>query len=323
MARATTARRTRGTRPDGAAPPRRKDPPGGGRRLPRAGILGAALAVLVALAAGYFLLSPRGGAGALSVLRTGDFHALAISPTDPNVVYFGHHNGLMRSDDGGRTWRPVVDRRNFDAMGLAVARTDGRRVYLAGHDVFQVSADGGATWQPVASNLPGTDIHGFASSPDDPDRLYAFVVGQGALQSGDGGRSWQKLPGQLPPDVMGLAAAGPTTLYAASMRGGLLRSADGGATWAPTKLPDGAGMPMALAIDPAARQTVYAGAETGLYRSTDGGANWGKLPFPSGNVTALAVSPAQPNVLLAISVEGRDGLVYRSQDGGQSWGAGA
>lgn len=32
-----------------------------------------------------------------------DFHALAFGPTEPDVVFFGHHNGVMRSQDGGRT----------------------------------------------------------------------------------------------------------------------------------------------------------------------------------------------------------------------------
>jgi len=67
------------------------------------------------------------------------------------------------------------------------------------------SADGGATWQPVRHNLPGTDIHSFAMSPDDPDRLYAFVNGGGLFGSLNGGQIWQQL-GQMPPDVMALSA---------------------------------------------------------------------------------------------------------------------
>jgi photosystem II stability/assembly factor-like uncharacterized protein len=285
-------------------------------------IVGFILALVAVVAVGLWL--SRGGGqpgGAIATLQTADFHALAFSPDNPNVVFFGHHNGIMRSDDG-RTWTPLVERQNFDAMGLAVSRTNARQVYLASHNVFQASTDGGASWQPIDHNLPGTDIHGFAMSPDDPNRLYAFVVGSGIFQSADGGRTWQALTVKVPGDIMGMAAAGgtPETLYAGSMRFGVLRSTDGGQSWKPAMQSGSAGNLFALAVDPAAHQTVYAGGEGGLYKSTDGGTSWSKLPFPADNVIALAISPAQPNVVLAISVQGQQGLVYRSEDGGQNWG---
>ncbi|HXI16954.1 MAG TPA: YCF48-related protein [Chloroflexota bacterium] len=259
----------------------------------------------------------------LSVLRTADFHALAFSPENSDTVFFGHHNGVMRSADGGKTWGAVADRRGFDAMGMAVSRANPNQIFIAGHDVFQVSADGGTTWQPVQHNLPGTDIHGFAMSPDDPNRLYAFVNGMGAFASADAGQAWRRL-GQTPADVMGLTAAGgsPETVFVASMGAGILRSADGGDTWQPAA----GGSPrraLALAADPSNRQTLYAGNEDGLYKTTGGGANWTRLPFPARNAVAIAVSPSQPGSVLAISqnTQARTGEVFRSDDGGQSWGA--
>ena len=108
----------------------------GPRRFQRWAV-GAAVAVLAAVVAGAVALFSRGeGGGALSVLRTADFHAVAFSPEDANVIFFGHYNGMLRSADGGRTWQPLVDRRNFDAMGLAISRANPRQVYLAGHDIF-------------------------------------------------------------------------------------------------------------------------------------------------------------------------------------------
>ncbi len=319
MTRSTAAPRTR--RGHTKATRARVRPGAVGRRLPT---LAVAL-IAIALVGGFLALRARGADGAaLATLTTSDFHALAFSPTDPDVAFFGHHNGIQRSDDGGRTWSALVDRRGFDAMNVAVSRADPGRLYLAGHDVFQTSADGGATWQPVAHNLPGTDIHGFAMDPDDANRLSALVVGQGAFASGDGGHTWQRLEGRLPADVMALASAGgsPETLYAASMGAGVLRSVDGGRGWVPAANGlDGRGA-TALAIDPADRRVVYAGTGGGLYRSADGGTSWARLPFPGGNVAALAVSPARPGRVLAIAVQGGRGLVYRSDDGGQSWDTG-
>ncbi|MBI2853095.1 MAG: hypothetical protein HYX84_08400 [Chloroflexi bacterium] len=174
------------------------------------------------------LLSQR-GTSPISVLSAGDYHSLAFNPTEADVVFFGHHDGVMLSEDGGVTWRNVVARRNFDAMAIAVDFKDSRLVYAAGHDVFPASRDGGTTWSPVPHNLPGSDIHGFAVSSRDPKRLFAFVVGYGLFVSDDGGSAWTRLSTQLPADVMALAASGssPETLYAARMRAGVLKSTDG------------------------------------------------------------------------------------------------
>ncbi len=239
------------------------------------------------------------------------------------MAFFGHHNGILRTEDGGRTWTPLVERRGFDAMSLATGRANPRFVYLAGHDIFRVSADGGATWQPVAHDLPGTDIHAFAVHPDDPQRLHAFVVGHGVLASGDGGGTWQKRPGHVPQDVTALASAGgnPETLYAGSGRAGPLRSGDGGRSWTPLASGGELGGVAVLAVDPASRQTVYAGGGKGLFKTTDGGATWATLPYPGRGAVALAVSPVEPHRVLAIAAESGQGRVYRSDDGGHSWAA--
>jgi photosystem II stability/assembly factor-like uncharacterized protein len=282
------------------------------------GVLGVAAVVGLVL----LVTSARSSTvGALATLQTGDFHALAFDPSDARIAFFGHHNGVLRTDDGGKTWRPLVERPNFDAMSIGISRADAQRLYLAGHDVLQASLDGGATWQPVPHNLPGTDIHAFAVSPENPDRLYALVVGQGAFRSSDGGRTWQSLGNGLPGDVTGLDSASgtPELLYASSGRMGVMRSSDGGASWSRTSTVPGSRGVLALAVDPIARETIYAGTEEGLSKSTDGGRSWSALSFPARNVMAIAVSPSDPNVVLTIAVENRRGLVFRSEDGGRTW----
>jgi photosystem II stability/assembly factor-like uncharacterized protein len=118
---------------------------------------------------------------------------------------------------------------------------------------------------------------------------------------------------------MGLAAASgtPPTLYASSMRQGVLRSIDEGQSWTPVT--NGPSNVFTIAVDPSARQTIYAGGDSGLYKSADGGTTWSKLLFPAANVTTVAISSAPPNVLLAVSVSGQQGLIYRSNDSGQNW----
>jgi photosystem II stability/assembly factor-like uncharacterized protein len=311
-------------RPKRAAAPRR-------RRAPW--VIGGLIVLAGVAAAGWLLLRPGSGplqGGAISTLQTLDQHALVFSPTEPNVVFFGHHNGIMRSDDGGRSWKPLVDRRGFDAMQLATAgQSNPGRMYLAGHDVFQASDDGGSTWRPVENNLPGTDIHQFALDPDHSDRLSAVIVGFGAFRSADAGRSWTKLPSQPPGDMTALASAGgePELLYAGTASVGLLRTADGGRTWATVSGASakdaGFRTILSIAVDPSNRQALYVGTDGGLAKSVDGGASWTALSYPGDNAVAVAVSPVTPHFVLAVATSPRrQGLVYRSEDGGQSWGGG-
>jgi photosystem II stability/assembly factor-like uncharacterized protein len=291
-------------------------------------LIGGVIALLGAGILAWLLLrpNPTNEVGAIATLQTLDQHALLFSPTDPNVAFFGHHNGIMRSDDGGRTWNTLVDRRGFDAMQLATsAGSSTTRMYLAGHDVFQYSDDSGHTWQPVQHNLSGTDIHQFAVDPGNPERLTAAVVGFGVLHSADAGRTWAKLPAQ-PPDVTALASAGgePELLYAGTAGSGVLRSDDAGASWIKASARAGSDAPfrsvLALGVDAASRETLFAGTVAGLAKSTDGGATWSALPYPGDNAVAVAVSPVTPRVMLAVATSPRrQGLVYRSEDGGQSW----
>jgi photosystem II stability/assembly factor-like uncharacterized protein len=284
-------------------------------------LLFGALALVAVALAGYWFFGRTNSTGAISKLETTDFHALAFSPDNPDLVFFGHHNGVMRSDDGGRKWHPLVERRNFDAMSLGVPGASPSRLFIAGHDVFQRSTDGGVSWQPVTHNLPGTDIHAFSISPDDANHLFAFIVGYGTYQSFDGGQTWTRLSDGLPPDVTSILAMGgtPETILVGSGGAGVTRSEDGGQSWARSNAGLSTPGVLALASDPSSRQKVYAGGPAGLYRSDDRGLNWTKLPFPAANVAAVAVSPARPDLVMAISASLREGQVYRSRDGGVTW----
>ena len=125
----------------------------------------------------------------------------------------------------------------------------------------------------------------------------------------------------------------PAVVYAGTQGQGVFRSTDGGQNWQPAGL---AGVIVkSLAASPHAPGVVYAGTKTPplIYRTADAGAHWEELrgfrrvsgrwwwrspaepPFTA-YVLALALSPADPNVVLA-GVE--LGAVLRSSDGGETW----
>lgn len=169
-----------------------------------------------------------GSARPIAQLETQDYHALVWSPTEPNTAFFGHHGGLEKSTDGGRTWQPTA-LTNVDAMSLAASPKAPQRIYAAGHGVFRRSDDGGVTWTAPETAIQGADIHGFAQNPSEPDRLYAVVVGQGLRTSTDGGTSWTAI-GTVPQgQAITVSADGKTLLM--GTQAGVQQSSDNGTTW--------------------------------------------------------------------------------------------
>jgi len=291
-----------------------------GRGRARSYFLWVVLGGLLAAAGVWGVWSLRGGGGAagsaqpISRLGTQDFHSLAYAPGDPNTVYFGHHGGLLVSRNGGRDWQPT-SLENADAMALAAPPADPQLMYAAGHNIFYKSGDGGRTWGQVPNNLPGLDIHGFAADPERPELVYAHVVGFGLFRSEDGGETWELRSASL--RALNLAVGEtPEKLYATAAQSGLLQSADGGRTWSSFPSPPGEG---AVALDfDLSTGRLYAttfGQGAGLYRWSEEQKSWQSLGLEA-TLLALAVSPDDPNRLIAVDDEGR---VYASRDGGETW----
>jgi len=276
---------------------------------------------LVALAAVSFLfLSTRNTEGsnarAISRLSTSDFHSLAFSLTEPDTVYFGHHEGLLVSHNGGRDWEPTT-LANVDAMALAFPASDPQITYAAGHDVFYKSVDGGETWESVSTNLPGTDIHGFTVDPDNADKVYAHVVGFGIFGSQDGGINWTLLSELAPDSVFNLSVgADADTLYAAAGEAGLWVSKDSGQAWSRLpEVPDAGAIAVTFVRANGRLYVTTLGSDAGLYHSADDGETW-TFAGLRGTLMAVAVSPLDSNHIIAVNDQGE---VYASRDAGATW----
>lgn len=273
-------------------------------------LIGAVGLVAVGLLAAVFLRSSGGVASGTAWARLGtqDVHALRFLPGSTDRLLFGHHGGLLETTDGGRTWTPGSAK--ADAMSLSVHGGD--RLVIAGHLVFQESRDGGATWADVPADLPSLDIHAFAQSQLDPDRMWAYLAGGGVYASVNGGIQWTQV---FPGDVIGLTAVvadGRDGLYGIDPFAGLVRSEDGGATWALAGEPPTSPV-TSLAATADGRKLVLGGPD-GLHRSDDGGATWRQV-LNSRTVLASAVSE-DGRTLAAVT---EDTVFYRSDDGGGTW----
>ncbi len=227
---------------------------------------------------------------------TGSIGAIAVAPSDPNIIYVGTGGGIIRPDlaigdgvykstDGGKTWVHLgLDDSQMIAM-IDVDASDPNRLFVAalGHPygpnaergIFR-STDGGKTFQKVLYKdeyTSGNDVH---IDPSNPNVIYAalwqqqqsFIEGGsfggtsgGIFKSTDGGTNWKQLTDGLPAGVMQanltIAASNPQVVYA-----------------------------MIAAAAPAGGPPRPQGV-IGFYKSTDGGAHW-RLAIHDANATDSA-----------------------------------
>lgn len=277
--------------------------------------------VIIALAAGLWIVfsssQPRNDSTLpIGRLSTNDFHSLAFSPTEPETVFFGHHDGLLVSDNGGKDWQPTM-LTNTDAMALGVPPSSPQTMYAAGHNVFVKSNDGGKTWQSVLADLPGLDIHAFAVDPENSNKVLAYIVSFGLFGSEDGGIRWEALSVTAPSSIHALTLGkDDQTLYAAAGGAGLWESKDGGRTWAPVQnMPDNGAVAVAYVPANGRLYVSTLGNSPGLYASDDAGESWKAMGL-KGILLAIAVSPLDPEHSIVVNNQGE---VFASRDGGLSW----
>jgi photosystem II stability/assembly factor-like uncharacterized protein len=268
---------------------------------------------------------------------------VAIDPNAPQVLYLsGADHGLLKSTDGGHTWRNI--NQGIDSLNIALIAThpqDPATLYAAaptGSTLFK-SSDYGDHWTRVENGATGPVTgHGTAAlllDPQQPARLYQLLDDARAFQSDDAGATWAaSWPGFRLSDVESLVTvpSDPNILYASEGGRGLFRSDDGGATW--RMVPGVPGVhTAALAVHPADPNFVLSGEMGGVVRRSRDGGRTGQIVLEvdgAAAITSVAIDPrvepyfprgkqpADPTRLYAAS-SGSRGQVWYSNDAGEAW----
>jgi photosystem II stability/assembly factor-like uncharacterized protein len=169
----------------------------------------------------------------------GSIGAIAVAPSDANVVYVGtgepdirsQHSygvGVFKSTDAGKTWKSIGLKETRQIGKIVIDPSDANLVYVAalGH-VYKANpergvyrtTDGGAHWKKILADASDPDDVGavdLALDTQHPRTIYASLwatrrppwavyapsnmPGGGLYKSTDGGDSWHKLGGGLPAD---------------------------------------------------------------------------------------------------------------------------
>ncbi len=263
-------------------------------------------------------------------LTASSIGALAVAPSDGNVIYAGtgeatiridvtHGDGIYKSTDGGKHWAHIGLDDSRHIGEIVVHPSDPDTVYVAvlGHAFrdspergLYRSTDGGANWERVLYVSDRAGAIDLSIDPNNPRILFATI--------------WQTRR-----TFWSIDSGGPDC--------GLWRSLDGGDTWeeltAPANesaersngLPDGTLGKIGVAVSPAQPGRVWVIVEAekrkrGLYRSDDNGDSWTKvcskpdLSWRPWYYMHVVAHPTESNEVFVLNQK-----AWRSIDGGETF----
>ena len=273
------------------------------------------------------------------------FRAVAAAAEAGASVYLSFENhqqadgalafGVMRSDDGARTWRivwqeagqksPDVDDGWISAwygpgwgdapFGLGVAHANPEIAYATDFGRTLRTTDGGKTWKAVYTHRAGDDTfttngmdvttaYGVHFDPFDPKRMLISYTDIGAFLSEDGGRSWTSSTWRAVPRQWSNTAYWME--FDPAVKGRL---------WAVFSGTHDLPRPKMWRRTPVSR---YRG---GVAVSDDGGRTWtvSNQGMPETAATHLLIDTASPKEKRTLYVAGFGTGVYKSVDGGANW----
>jgi len=251
----------------------------------------------------------------------GRINAIAIDPTDDDIMYAGAASGgVFKTTDGGTNWEPIFDDQPFLTIGtIEIDPTNNNTIYVGTGDV---------------------NIGGYVA------------VGDGLYRSTDAGATWEHLglTNQRIISKVKIDYNNPSTIYVGTMgmpferneERGLYKSTDNGATWEKILyVSDEAGV-IDLIMDHSNPEVLYAafwnrirnntesmsfGQDARIWKTADGGTTWemleGGLPMGEQSRIGLAMSATNSEKLYAFYVDTTHFTqgMYQSLNGGTTWNA--
>ncbi len=277
-----------------------------------------------------WLFRTRDGGQKWENIPLGSYHssirAIAVAPSDPQVLAVGISDGVLLSTDGGKQWDRISRgyRSLYNVESMAFDPRDSNTLYVGTWHLGFKTTNLGKKWDAIHEGMvTDSDMFSLLVNPKDPENLYASAC-TGIYRSDNGGTNWTKLKSGLPKDAnrtrtLLMDPLDPSTVYAGTTVG-LFVSRDGGANW---KVMVPGVVVNTIAVQPIENGVILAGTDdAGVLRSSDGGQSFETVNtgFIYRQVTDLAVaSDGSGRVYAAVASDRSYGGFFFSGDRGRSW----
>ena len=301
-------------------------PSRGGRSVAASGVKGNPLTYYMGITGGGVWKTENAGQSWFNVsdgyFKTGSVGAVAVSESDPNVVYVGmgehaprgvmtsYGDGVYRSNDAGKTWKHLGLELTRQIANVVIHPSDPEVVYVAAQGALYgpskergiyKSTDGGKSWRNTLYVDENTGCADLNMDPNNPRILYAAMWDHRRL---------------------------PWAVQSGGKGSGLYKSTDGGESWFKIQegLPKELGK-MGISVSKANSQRVYALVESdtqkeqgGLFVSNDGGDSWSRISKDHRLISRawyyieVFADPQHENTVYVLGAAG-----LKSTDGGKSW----
>jgi photosystem II stability/assembly factor-like uncharacterized protein len=209
----------------------------------------------------------------------------------------GHQATLLRTEDGGTTWKEVSITVK-DRPALFAVRVEGNRgIAVGAYGAYLESADGGRTWAARAIGPADFDRHLTGIAALGGNRYLVAGEAGALLATADGGVTWQALKSPYEGSFFGAIGLGNGTAIAYGMRGNAFRTTDAGRTW--TRIDLGAYKGALQGASDLGDRIVLNGADGMIAESRDGGLTFTVKPLQSRALVAALLRDALGRLLMA------------------------
>ncbi len=262
-------------------------------------LLDAAMAgprIVVAGQRGHILVSDDNGASWQQTQVPTRALLTAVHMHDEHTGWaVGHDAVILRTDDGGDSWRLVHRAPEEERPLLDVWFRDKDTGFAVGaYGYFLATRDGGATWASRA--ISKDDFHLNEIVPAGGQRLFIAAEAGVAYRSDDGGDTWRELPSPYTGSWYGALVLDGDRMLLLGLRGHLFRSEDAGESW--TQVATSTTATLTDAIRLPSGLVLLTGLEGVLLTSRDGGRSVSTTRLTSRQGISSALALADGSVLL-------------------------
>jgi len=216
----------------------------------------------------------------LSGMREKSVRALAMAPSDANVLVCGTLEGVYRSVDSGESWHrisPLHHPEIRDIESISIDPNDPDVIYVGTWHLPWKTTDGGTSWHQISKGmLDDSDVFSVIVDSKDRSVVYASAC-SGIYKSETGGEAFHKISG----------------------------------------IPFAARRTRVLKQDPSNPNIVYAGTTQGLWKTSDAGKTWKQVNDSGIVVNDMLIDPQ--NSLRLLLATDRGGVMVSENGGSNLW----